>query len=216
MLTKCAKSLTRHYVRHFKWNSLIFYFRGIRFVLECFNQSSPIFIFGDHSSFFVILLFLLSESFWLLNFFTITILSRNNNDNDNDNNNNSNHFVKVHEHIITPDVLKKRTEGGFAGLFFPKAMHLKEKLVMSVLFVIRNFGTTIHALYNHYFTKFLLNYEVKLTQNYLLTLLYNKIDDSITKILLLLSLKTRYKCYITKFCKIWLLFFKQNWQVLKR
>ena len=46
-----------------------------------------------------------------------------------------------------------------------KAMHLKEKLVISVPFVILNFGTSLHALYNHYFAKFLLNYEAKLTQN---------------------------------------------------
>ncbi len=67
-----------------------------------------------------------------------------------------------------------------------KALHLKKKLVISVPFVIINFGTSVH-LYNHNFAKFLLNYEAKLTQNKLLTLLYNKIDDLIMKILLLLS-----------------------------
>jgi hypothetical protein len=89
-------------------------------------------------------------------------------------------------------------------------MYLKEKLVISVPFVILNFETSLHALYNDYFAKFLLNYEAKLTQNQLLTLLYNEIYDLITKILLFLSLETRYKRYVTKFREIWLSFFKQN------
>jgi hypothetical protein len=46
-----------------------------------------------------------------------------------------------------------------------KAMHLKEKLVISISFVIQNFGTSVHALYTHNFMKFLLNYEAKLTKN---------------------------------------------------
>ncbi len=46
-----------------------------------------------------------------------------------------------------------------------KAMHLMEKLVISEPFVILNFGTSLHALYNHYFVKFLQNNEAKLTQN---------------------------------------------------
>jgi hypothetical protein len=35
-----------------------------------------------------------------------------------------------------------------------KVMHLKEKLVISVPFVIQNFGSSIKALYNHNFVKF--------------------------------------------------------------
>ncbi len=45
--------------------------------------------------------------------------------------------------------------------------------------------------------KFLLNNEAKLTNNELLTLLYNKINDLITKFLLLLTKEARYKHYIT-------------------
>ncbi len=66
-------------------------------------------------------------------------------------------------------------------------MHLKQKLVINVTFVIWNFGTSLQMLYNHYFSNFLQNYEANLTENELLTLLYDKINDFITKILLLLA-----------------------------
>ncbi len=46
-----------------------------------------------------------------------------------------------------------------------KAMNLKEKLVISVPFVNWNFGTSLHALCNHYFLKILLNYEAKMNKN---------------------------------------------------
>jgi hypothetical protein len=58
-------------------------------------------------------------------------------------------------------------------------MHLEETLVISVLFVIPIFGTLLQVLYNHNFCQ---NYGANLTQNKLLTLLYNKINDLITKI----------------------------------
>ncbi len=52
--------------------------------------------------------------------------------------------------------------------------------------------------------KFLQNYEAKLTENKLFTLVYNKINDLITKILLLLVYETGYKgysySYFAKFC----------------
>jgi hypothetical protein len=68
-----------------------------------------------------------------------------------------------------------------------KSMHLEETLVINVPFVIPIFGTSLQALYNHGFAKFLLNYEAKLTQIKLLAPLYNKINDLITTILLLLG-----------------------------
>jgi hypothetical protein len=68
-----------------------------------------------------------------------------------------------------------------------KAMHLEETLVINVPFVIPIFWTSLQALYNHGFAKFLQNFEANLTQNKLLAPLYNKINDLITKNLLLLG-----------------------------
>jgi hypothetical protein len=60
-------------------------------------------------------------------------------------------------------------------------MYLK-KLIKRVLFVIWNFETLLQELYNRYFAKFLQNYQAKLTENELLTSLYNKINDLKPKI----------------------------------
>ncbi len=62
------------------------------------------------------------------------------------------------------EILQKN-KGILSALVIAKAMHLMEKLVISKLIVILNFGTSLYALYNHYFTNSLPNYEAKLTQN---------------------------------------------------
>ncbi len=78
---------------------------------------------------------------------------------------------------------------------FCKGMHLKQKLIISIPFVIRNVGNLLQVLYDHYFAIFLQNYEAKLTENELLASLYNKFIDVITKILLLSAKKAQYKHY---------------------
>jgi hypothetical protein len=61
-----------------------------------------------------------------------------------------------------------------------KVLHLGKTFVINIPFVIWVFWTSLYALHNHNFVKFLQNYEAKLTHIKLLTLLYNKINDLIT------------------------------------
>jgi hypothetical protein len=60
---------------------------------------------------------------------------------------------------------------------FRKVVHLKEKLVISVPFVIQNFLTLLKALYNHNFAKLLQIFKAIYTCIQSVTLLYNKNND---------------------------------------
>jgi hypothetical protein len=74
--------------------------------------------------------------------------------------------------------------------------------VISVPSITWNFGTSLQSLYNYFFAK--------LTENELLTSLYNKINDLITKFLLLLVYKTGYKGYSYSYFVKYGGFLKQN------